>query len=121
MTKNGLGNISEEGQPENEESILWLAPSSLPQQREDAFADTKHWRDDGCEVSPSCLSCPLDVCRYDAPGGIKGIKSEMRNKEVIKLHDQGHTAEFIAIHLELSRRSVFRILRVHKGKQQIVQ
>ena len=26
-----------------------------------------HFVDDGCEVSRSCLSCPLSRCRHDAP------------------------------------------------------
>ena len=25
--------------------------------------------DDGCEYSPSCLQCPLPVCKYDDPVG----------------------------------------------------
>ena len=27
----------------------------------------KHFVDDGCEVAPSCLSCPLSRCKHDAP------------------------------------------------------
>ena len=27
--------------------------------------------DDGCENSPSCLQCPLPVCKYDVPVGSK--------------------------------------------------
>ena len=26
-----------------------------------------HFVDDGCEVSPSCLTCPLSRCKHDAP------------------------------------------------------
>ena len=26
------------------------------------------YRDEGCEVSPSCLKCPLPQCKYDEPG-----------------------------------------------------
>ena len=26
-----------------------------------------HFLDDGCEVSPSCLDCPLSRCKHDAP------------------------------------------------------
>lgn len=27
------------------------------------------YRDDGCDIHPHCLTCPLPVCRYDVPGG----------------------------------------------------
>jgi hypothetical protein len=33
------------------------------------FPTHSHYVDDGCEVSPSCLSCPLPLCKYDDPGG----------------------------------------------------
>ena len=26
-----------------------------------------HYEDTGCEVSPSCLTCPLPQCKYDDP------------------------------------------------------
>ncbi len=26
-----------------------------------------HYEDTGCEVSPSCLNCPLPQCKYDDP------------------------------------------------------
>jgi hypothetical protein len=26
---------------------------------------TSHWKDEGCEVAPACLSCPLPQCKYD--------------------------------------------------------
>jgi len=31
--------------------------------------------DDGCEYSPSCLQCPLLVCKYDGPVGVAPINS----------------------------------------------
>lgn len=82
--------------------------------RDDAFADTRHWVDDGCDVSPSCLTCPLPVCRYDIQGGIKMLASIRRNEQIMLLHSQGHTAEFISGQVGISLRSVFRILRKQK-------
>lgn len=26
-----------------------------------------YWRDTGCDLNPSCLACPLPVCRHDDP------------------------------------------------------
>jgi len=33
--------------------------------------------DDGCEYSPSCLQCPLPVCKYDDPVGSKNGGSKI--------------------------------------------
>ena len=30
-------------------------------------SDYTHYTDKGCEISPSCLSCPLPVCKDDIP------------------------------------------------------
>lgn len=27
-----------------------------------------HWKDNGCEVAPACLTCPLPKCRHDMSG-----------------------------------------------------
>lgn len=35
--------------------------------RRDALPEGREYRDDGCEVSGSCLSCPLPRCRFEEP------------------------------------------------------
>ncbi len=30
-------------------------------------AEYRHFSDDGCDVAPHCLSCPLPACRFDMP------------------------------------------------------
>ena len=37
----------------------------------DAIPEFYHYEDTGCEVSPSCLNCPLPQCKYDDPDGSK--------------------------------------------------
>ncbi len=27
-----------------------------------------YYTDQGCEIAPSCLNCPLEICRYDLEG-----------------------------------------------------
>ena len=77
----------------------------------DALPEHLEWRDDGCEVSPHCLECPLPRCRYDEPGGLRGLLNESRNAEVLRARAGGYTVEEIATRFGISRRSVFRILR----------
>lgn len=30
-----------------------------------------HYKDEGCDLAPSCLNCPFPACRYDMPKGIR--------------------------------------------------
>lgn len=66
-----------------------------------------HYRDDGCSIAPSCLSCPLSVCRYDLPP--KAAGALMREAQLRTLLAQGMTAEEAAAAMGISRRSVFRL------------
>ncbi len=70
------------------------------------------YRDDGCELAPSCLSCPFARCLYDEPGGRYRFTKEMRDKEILRLftvEKQGvaKLAEMFAI----SQRTVQRALK----------
>ncbi len=77
----------------------------------DALPEQLDWRDDGCEVAPACLECPLPRCRYDEPGGLRGLLNESRDAEVLQARSRGQTIGEIATRFDISRRSVFRILR----------
>lgn len=78
---------------------------------EDGLPEHQEYRDVGCEVSPSCLRCPLPQCRYDVPGGLRQILNEARDAEVVRLRFQERVpVNEIAARFGLSRRTVFRIL-----------
>lgn len=38
----------------------------------EVFSDI--YADHGCSVAPSCLNCPLPVCKYDAPRANRTVK-----------------------------------------------
>lgn len=88
---------------------------------EDPLPEHVHYRDRGCEVSPSCLACPLPVCRYEVPGGLAAILRQPRNAELLTRHRSGTGIDHLCGEFGLSRRSVFRILaaarRAKKGKE----
>lgn len=81
----------------------------------------KHWQDDGCEISPSCLSCPLEVCKYDQPAtrrdpspeSIEALKQKRLATfhRIVEMRRAGKTWEVIAAELHISRRSVAAALR----------
>lgn len=77
--------------------------------RADALPEDTDYRDTGCELSASCLACPLRRCKYDAPPP-RGTSA--RDREIVLLRTRYRApVERIAETYGISRRSVFRILR----------
>lgn len=71
--------------------------------RRDGLPENTRYRDDGCNLSPSCLRCPLPQCKYDPPPIDRG--------EVVRtMRKAGHTIPAIGLSLGVSSRTVFRIL-----------
>ena len=70
------------------------------------------YRDDGCEVSPSCLSCPLPICKYDDPAWFQREKQKKKDRRVIAaLRGDGLSVQEVAVRFDISQRTIFRILR----------
>jgi hypothetical protein len=83
--------------------------------RADALPEFTRYRDEGCDVHPSCLTCPLPRCRYDEPGGVRALLNLDRDREIFHLRRrQGLAVETLANRYGVSRRTVFRILQ--RGK-----
>ncbi len=79
--------------------------------RTDALPEHSQYRDDGCELFPSCLNCPLPLCRYDQPGGVRRLRTKARDKEIVRLRRRGHLpVDALAHRFGVSRRTIFRIL-----------
>lgn len=79
--------------------------------RRDALPEHRDWTDRGCEVSPTCLGCPLAVCRYDHPNGVVGLRAEERRARTRELKEAGAAADEVAEALGCSLRTVFRLRR----------
>ncbi len=70
------------------------------------------YQDEGCDISPSCLRCPLPQCRYDDPGWLRRETKSRRDREVLQLHEaEGLGPTDLARRFDLSRRTIHRILR----------
>ena len=79
--------------------------------REDALPEHIEYRDEGCDLFASCLTCPLPRCRYDEPGGARTMLNRVRDEEMRRLHlDSGLPVDEIAVRYRVSRRTVFRVL-----------
>ena len=84
--------------------------SRFPRVRGDSLPEVTRYRDDGCDIHPQCLTCPLPRCRYEDPGGLKGMLNGMRDREIVRLKARGMAVEDIADEFGVSRRTVFRVL-----------
>lgn len=62
---------------------------------------------DGCRIAPQCRGCPLPECRY-----VSGVVPErvVRNIQVLALARQGIPVTQIAADLNISARTVYRIV-----------
>jgi len=84
----------------------------LELERDDALPEESTYHDEGCELAPACLSCPLPRCRYDEPGVRHNFLKDRRNQEIARLRQtQGAGIGELAARFGLSKRSVHRILR----------
>ena len=83
-------------------------PSRL---RLDSLPEHHTYRDDGCEVSPSCLRCPLPQCKHDAPGWYLRERRAQRDRTIRRLRSgQGLSVTQLARRFGVSKRTVFRAL-----------
>ena len=91
----------------------------LPLVRRDTLPENASYPDAGCDLFASCLRCPLARCRYDvAPGGLRRLVTEARDREIAFIRRR-HRAPIAALAATygLTRRSIFRILRLEAGRE----
>ena len=83
--------------------------------RLDILPETYVYIDDGCEVSPSCLRCPLPVCKYDDPGREHRDRREERDRrdeEILDARERERlSATELARRFGVSERTVFRAIQ----------
>ena len=92
----------------------------------DVLPERYRYEDDGCEVSPSCLRCPLPRCKYDDPGWLNRLVREQRDRRILRVWlEAGTPVDDLARRFGVSERTVFRILaavrrKVESGRAQPV-
>ena len=68
--------------------------------------------DTGCEVSPSCLQCPLEKCRFDDPAWFRQHQQWNQDLRVLKtMRVEGLTVGQAAQRFSVTTRTIFRTLR----------
>lgn len=88
---------------------LQHAPTKPRVRRADRVPEDIHYRDTGCHLSPSCLSCMLERCIYDEPEGGHIHRRWARDQEIYLLYRQ-HPSDIgeLALRFGVSRRTVHR-------------
>jgi DNA-binding CsgD family transcriptional regulator len=76
----------------------------------DIIPDDVNWKDNGCEIYPSCLNCPLDKCMEEEPRGRQRLRMLARSKRMAELREQGKSIPEIARCFQVSQRTVQRAL-----------
>ncbi|MFN3974630.1 MAG: Mor transcription activator family protein [Dehalococcoidia bacterium] len=80
----------------------------------DALPDYYPYKDEGCEVSSSCLNCPLPLCKYDDPQGYQRWLAQQREERDQRIWEtrqrEGLTVPQLAQRFGVSQRTVFRAL-----------
>lgn len=86
----------------------------LPKNRAlvDTVPELYTYEDTGCEVSASCLNCPLPQCKYDDPIWFQKYRQLSRDLNILTaMEREGLTVEETAERFSLTVRTVFRAMR----------
>ena len=78
--------------------------------RSDTLPEHTRYKDDGCDMSPSCLECPLPLCKYDDPGWVQRESKRTRDDSIYRARLDGDPVSDIAQRFGVSARTVHRVI-----------
>ncbi len=67
------------------------------------------YRDTGCELAPSCLRCPYEVCQHDVPGGAAALRRRERWRALRAEVEAGVPVEVVCVQYGVSHKTVQRV------------
>lgn len=74
------------------------------------------FKDDGCEVSPSCLNCAFPRCKYDDQGWMQRERRRRRDQAVLEARQRdGLTVRQIARRFDINERTIYHILSSNRA------
>ena len=97
-----------------------MTTATLPLARRDQLPETIDYRDTGCPGGCDVgLVCPRPICVYDDPGWWardEQAARAVRNRQIIRLRESGWTFARVAVALEVSERTVNRVMHEHRKR-----
>ena len=97
----------------NEENVREQASRSINTTR--GLPENTVYEDTGCDLAPSCLECPLALCKYDDPKQGQRSRTLMRDMEIMRLFANGMKISVIAREVNISDRTVYRVVQREMG------
>ena len=85
--------------------------------RKEALPEDHDYKDLGCELAPSCLSCPFPQCRHDLPGGARELVLRQRDEALRARWKEGANADTLATEFGVSRRTVIRVTKSRRQRR----
>jgi hypothetical protein len=80
--------------------------------RRDAGPRPDSYPDTGCEVSPSCFTCPLPACKYERRHYVRRLRTAQRRDEIVRMYQTtGLSAVEVGRRVGVARRTVLRALQ----------
>ena len=83
----------------------------------DVLPQDVQWRDQGCELFPSCLNCPRPRCIEEEHRGKQKVRSQARSRHMAALREEGKTVRQVAELCGVSVRTVQRALTTVKNQR----
>ena len=77
--------------------------------RIDALPEGTDFTDGGCNLAPSCLNCPLPLCKYDMPTHI--LNRAARDNRIYELRKSGVPPKDIRRAYGIAQRTLYRIMQ----------
>ena len=89
-----------------------MSSLKAPKRSGDPVPEFYHYEDTGCEMSRSCLNCPLSRCKYDDPVWFHRHRRLAKDLRVwLTMEREQLTAIEAAERFSLTVRTIFRILQ----------
>ena len=80
--------------------------------RADTLPENSNYRDDGCDISRSCLNCPLPICKYDDPDYLRRTARSARDRAILDVRRrEALSVPVLAARFGVSTRTVHRVLQ----------
>jgi hypothetical protein len=77
------------------------------------------YKDEGCELAPSCLDCPFPGCIEDHLWGRLKLVKNLRDREIIRLHTiEKISARELSHRFNITRRTVLRVIACGRKKNE---
>ena len=80
--------------------------------RSSGAPNSNYYKDEGCDISPSCLTCPLPQCKYDDPIWYQQYRRLAKDFEMWNtIRSESLTTDEAAERFSVTPRTIFRIIR----------